>query len=115
MKVEVLTGSSVPSVTAAFPPSAPTRGAPASSIRASDCARTGVDGGGLDPAGLRGRERESDEIDEVDGGVLPVEVTYQVDERVAAVVVARCGERYAPRSRRTARRSRSTMRRRRWW
>ena len=61
----------------------------------------GVDVGALDPAGLRRCGRESDEIDEVDGGASPVEQTYEVDERVAAMVVARCSERRAPRSRRT--------------
>ena len=35
--------------------------------------------GVLDPSGLRRRGRESDEIDELDGGALPVEQMYQVD------------------------------------
>ena len=42
--------------------------------------------------GIGGRWRESHEIDQVDGGTATVEEAHQVDERVAAVVAARCGQ-----------------------
>ena len=55
-----------------------------------------VDVRALHPATLRQRRRESNEIDEVDGGTPTVEEGHQVDERMAPVVVARRGERPAP-------------------
>ena len=55
-----------------------------------------VDVCAVHPAGLRRCRRESNEVDQVDGGTPTVEQAYQVEERVPPVVAARRGERPAP-------------------
>ena len=50
----------------------------------------------VDPAGLRWRRGKADEIDEFDSGTAAIQHTYEIRQRMAAVVATHGGEGLSP-------------------